>query len=671
MKYQPLAFWITALIAGIWLQQELDFNTSWLWAGIVALCALLFICFLIPFLRKIFVLTGLILLIFTGALRFDQYNADVLQLTEFQDNHSLIKLKVKEKLKPSAKFNKYIAFIDESENPEVVGQQILVYVRKSQPILHVQDKCWTYASLHNIPEPKNPHQFDYQKYMLRKKVGLQMFTDTVAGILHPSEFHPAHEISVFKENIKTRLDAYGFSQESKIFISSLALGDRSDLNPDFQEKLSSAGVMHLFAISGLHVGIVFAFLMVLLYPILFLKNGKYIRIVLALAVIWFYAWFVGFTPSVTRAAFMISLYYTTVLLRRPTNIFHTLALSGFILLLINPNQLFDVGFQLSYSAVFFIAWLFPVVRRFFPYSRKPWRNYPYDLLTVTMVAQMGVMPISVFYFHTFSGVFLLGNMVLLPFAGILIVVSIVSVLLMTFEIMPAFLVEILNTSFVFIFDYLDGITSFKSLIFKGISWNFIQISLLLMMLVYLRFVLKNFRPYKLIPVLMLFLIFQMTRVYDRHSFGNKSELVVFQEYKGSMIGVRNGANLDVFMQTEDSAKSMEFTINPYVLNEKISMLNVFEMQDSAQSAVYVKKGNLLRFNDELYGFVHETMDSLPALDYAVLSRIKPEIKLNPGLKGIIADGSNYPNVIDKLRMRNDTVNIHATAENGAFLKTVE
>ena len=669
MKYQPFAFWIFALICGILLQNKFNFNANLIYYATAVSATLLLISFWIPRLKKFYIFPALILLTLFGALRFSQYNKHVFDLPEIWAEKQLLELTIQEKLKSSELYSKYIAAIKSTENESLNDYKVLVYVRKSQPILHQNDECWTFAKIQQIPGPKNPHQFDYQKYMLRNKVGFQIFTDTVAGVFHPESLNFNHSIASFKDEIKQRLEKYGFSEESKVFISALALGDRSDLNSDFQKKLSSAGVMHLFAISGLHVGMVFAFVMLIFYPILFFKNGKYIRIIMALIIIWWYAWFVGFTPSVSRAAFMITVYYTTILLRRPTNIFHTLALSGFILLLINPNQLFHVGFQLSYSAVFFIAWLFPVVRKIFPYHVKPWRNYPYDLLSVTTVAQMGVLPISIYYFKTFSGVFLLGNLVLLPFAGIMIIASAVSVLLMSFSLMPSFLVRWLNGAFELIFNYLDVITSVDSLIFRGVSLNLWQVGILLLILIWIRYALLKFRIYKLTPLLILFFIFQISRFYEQIEFSNKRELIVFQEYKGSVIGIRDGRKMDVFMQVEDSIKTMEFTINPYVINEQIKELRVFGLKDSVANEFYVKKGNLIHYHQENYGIIEGRNDTVPQVDHLIWRRINANSTFPTSVKNIIADGSNYPNVIEKLR--NDSIEIYSTAQSGAFLKSVQ
>ena len=313
MKFQPFAFWVAALTAGIVIQQRLWLKDDVLWIGAGISFLLLLISLSFGRLRQLFPFLAIVFLMLTGSLRFQQKNFNVLNLPELTEARQLLQFEVETNLRSSAKYNKYIVQPINGANEELLDQKFLIYIRRSQPYLHVKDRFWTYGKVQLIDGPKNPHQFDYKRYMGMKGVGLQIFADTVTLIDHPANFSFSHHISEFKSEIKKKLENNGFSPESRIFISALALGDRNDLTPEFQEKLSSAGVMHLFAISGLHVGIVFAFIMILLYPVLYMKKGRYLRIVLALMVIWFYAWFVGFTPSVTRAAFMITVYYTCLL----------------------------------------------------------------------------------------------------------------------------------------------------------------------------------------------------------------------------------------------------------------------------------------------------------------------------------------------------------------------
>src|SRR5690606_4992755 len=138
--------------------------------------------------------------------------------------------------------------------------------------------------------------------------------------------------------------------------------------------------------------------MMILYPLIFLKNGKILRILFSLMLIWSFVVCVGFQPAVLRSAVMISVFYIGHTFKSKPNIYHTLAVSAFILLCINPNFLFDVGFQLSFSAVFFIVYLHPVYQKLFrPKSKLS--KITIAFLGTSISAQIGTMPFTLFYFH--------------------------------------------------------------------------------------------------------------------------------------------------------------------------------------------------------------------------------------------------------------------------------
>src|SRR5690606_31106156 len=157
-------------------------------------------------------------------------------------------------------------------------------------------------------------------------------------------------------------------------------------------------------ISGLHVVMVYSIFYFVFYPLIYLPKGKLIRIICSLIFIWLYALFVELQPPVARSALMITIFYLALVFRRKPNIYHTLAVSAFILLIINPDFLFDVGFQLSYAAVFFIVWLMPVYKRILPLRNRK-LIYMRDFIGTSISAQLGTFPIAAYYFHQSSGLF--------------------------------------------------------------------------------------------------------------------------------------------------------------------------------------------------------------------------------------------------------------------------
>lgn len=667
MKHQPFAIWLLALVAGILFENHIEFSQNFL---VCILFISFFLMLIVHFLKQQQWVLTLLLLVFlcsVGALRFSQKNDIIKQLPLLEKNSQIIQFKVDKILKPSEKYIKYLAKISAIKNDSLHHQKVLVYVKKSQTNVLVKEQFWSYGRLQKIQSPKNPYQFNYQNYMENKGVFIYCFLDTIVNVESPPIFSLQHKLSSFKSRIKKQLINKGFSKEAQIFISALALGDRTDFDKNIQEKLSSAGVMHLFAISGLHVGIVFSLFMLIFYPLLFLPNGKALRILMSLSFIWLFAWFVAFTPSITRAVFMISFYYATLLLKRPTDIFHTLAFTALVVLIISPNQLFDVGFQLSYSAVFFIAWLYPITRKFFPHFRKPWKNYFFNLLSITVVAQMGVLPFSIFYFHKFSGLFLVGNLLILPFAGCLVVISFIVIILLGLNIFPLFLIETINVLFQKVIGLITWITQFDSFIFKDISLNKTQLIIALAFLIWMKFVLQKFKWKKLIPALAIILIFQLSRIYNQENFGTKSELIVFNQYKGSVIGIRNAFEMNVFWQVEDSLKTLEYTIKPYLIHEQIKNVKFHSLFANDSTAYFIKKNGLIKFNNQTFYIVNNKQDSLPTTDYLILRKGKFAYKpiFSKTTKKVITDASNYPSVIRRLKEFSDK--IYVTSQDGAFV----
>ena len=163
-----------------------------------------------------------------------------------------------------------------------------------------------------------------------------------------------------------------------------------------------------------------------------LKSEKGIN-VLIIIMLWGFAFLTGLSPSVIRAVTMFSFFAFAKIINRDTNAINTLFLSYFTLLVINPNWLFHVGFQLSYLAVFFILWLVPIWNKFY-YPKHLILKKFWGIITVTLAAQIGIIPLSLFYFHQFPGLFILTNLIVLPVIGLILCLGILLIFLSSFKI---------------------------------------------------------------------------------------------------------------------------------------------------------------------------------------------------------------------------------------------
>lgn len=227
-----------------------------------------------------------------------------------------------------------------------------------------------------------------------------------------------------------RYRAVGIGEEQLPLLAALTLGYKEDLSRDTRRAFQRSGAAHILAVSGLHTGLVAGMVMTLLtlggrYKPLYHEQGKRIRNSLVLALsIWLYVALTGFTPSVVRSAIMVStgaLAYSCY--RQPIGI-NTLLLSAILILLFRPSDLYSISFQLSFAAVGMILLLYPMMPRFVHGSKgipTPLQKgilYLRDLVPISLAAQLGVLPLTLYYFHQTSNIFLFTNMIVLPLAQI-------------------------------------------------------------------------------------------------------------------------------------------------------------------------------------------------------------------------------------------------------------
>lgn len=217
----------------------------------------------------------------------------------------------------------------------------------------------------------------------------------------------------------------GIEQEPLSILSALFLGYRGELEVETRQTFSAAGAMHVLAVSGLHVGIIYGILLFLLtgcglFPIQYhQKRRRIINAVVVIVCLWLYAFLTGLSASVMRSCLMFSLLCLGESLDRMTNTYNTIAASAVILLLLNPLLLYSISFILSYSAVVAIVTLEPPLSRLLPIRLWPFSKI-WDLLCLSVAAQIGTLPWTLYWFGQTSNYFALTNLVVVPAAGILI-----------------------------------------------------------------------------------------------------------------------------------------------------------------------------------------------------------------------------------------------------------
>lgn len=272
-----------------------------------------------------------------------------------------------------------------------------------------------------LPSPKNPNEFNYAAYMRLLHVQHQQFVDysDIKILDNKPNFKVmalGYKARIYlQETIQNHIK----NPQERAVISALLIGEKDQLDRDIIGAYAAAGAMHVLAVSGLHVGIVY---LVLLRIFSFLKrkrSGKWLLLALMLTFLWSYAMITGFSPSVLRAVTMFSLVILAETASRKSNIYNTIAVSALVLLIYEPNLIFSVGFQLSYAAVLGIIYLQPKIYNLWIPDHK-WIDWFWSITAVSIAAQLATFPLGLYYFYQFPSYFIFSNLIVIPAVAIIL-----------------------------------------------------------------------------------------------------------------------------------------------------------------------------------------------------------------------------------------------------------
>lgn len=321
-----------------------------------------------------------------------------------------------------------------SKNDSLVGRertQGLVYLYFPRTVASEElsaGDVLTFEAKVTPPENRgNPAEFDIERYYYVKGVtGTAYVPDRKWRIL-PQE---KKNLQIYALELRSKVivlyERLGFEGESLALLSALTLGEKRDFPQELKESFSVAGASHILALSGLHLGILY---MLLAFVIPLRNASRVYRFFSELAIIlvlWGFAFVAGLSPSVVRSAMLFTLMSSGRLLGYDVSPVSSLSFAAIVMLLFSPHLLFDVSFQLSFSAVLAILLLAPPLRGFLGvYKHGAVYGYVVNLLILSVVAQVGVLPFIWYYFGVFPLYFLLTNLFVVPLAFVVIMLVVI------------------------------------------------------------------------------------------------------------------------------------------------------------------------------------------------------------------------------------------------------
>lgn len=665
LNYLPLHF-ILLLIVGILAQFYVklwDFGFIKLLAMLISIAMLVFVIpqkiirtFLAFFL---FFFIGLSAVFFNNDKNYKNYYQNV----DYQQ--SSVILKIQKILKPSAYHFKYEATVLQVDTLKTKGKILLNLTKDSiLNLLKVDELLYAKPEFISINASLNPHQFTYKFYLEKQNIYQQVFLEKENfRSLGVDQFSLVGIAAKIRDKVQESLQKYNFKDNELAVINALLLGQRQDISKDLIEEYSKAGAIHILAVSGLHVGIILLILSSLLKPLERLKNGRVLKTILIVLLLWMFALVAGLSASVVRAVAMFTFLAIGLSFKRKNVILFSLITSMFFLLLFKPMFLFDVGFQLSYLAVFGIVWIQPklykVYKPKFKLDDKIWQ-----LFTVSMAAQLGVLPLSLYYFHQFPGLFLLSNLLIIPFLGIILISGIIIIILALLNFLPQFLADIYGLIISLMNGFVSWISKQEQFLFTNISLSFIMMLVIYLTIIFGVYFLMKKSAKKLIYFLVSLLIVQSVFLVEHHQKKSKNEFIVFHKSKNSMIANRVGVKILVHHDLDSLAIQNTSAMVSYQVGE-----NVKSTYKQGFSNIFAFKNQPILIVDSLGIYTIKNLKNpIVILQYSPKINLERLIKtLQP--KQIIADGNNYKSYINSWEetCRQQKTPFHSTGQNGAFI----
>lgn len=516
-----------------------------------------------------------------------------------------------------------------------------------------------------VEPPQNPAEFNYKAYLAHQNIYQQAYLiQYQVKVLQHNQGNPiiAYALNL-RVQLVNKLKAAIRDSDAVAVASTIILGYRADLRKEVQETYAKTGTMHLLSVAGMHVGLVY---LMIAFVLSFLPHGRHtkiIKVVVSILLIWCYALITGFSPAVSRAALMLTTVIIGFSFNRHINRLNVLAVSAFVLLLYNPFYICDAGFQLSYLAVFGIIIIQPYIYRWLQpknlITRELWL-----VCSVSIAAQIILLPIGALYFHDFPVYFLLSNVfIIIPsmmvmYAGIFYLAlpgipylstSLSWLLEKTIIIMTKTLALIEHAPYgsinklwlnptEFILAYAIIAASFCFLVQKNKQW--LKVSLVTGLLISISFSLKAF------------------------SSSNTRSITFFSMRKNGGILFRDGSSGVLLTDLKVKDKAYQYSIQPYLDSCRVTDVKV--PGKNMDTDYLIKHGNLIRFGDKSILLFDRSLEGKKFpdklnIDYLYITgNANPDLqylKHNYNFKLLLADGTNQTRFVNQLEKDAQTAKV--------------
>lgn len=587
MNKQPLFVCTLGFILGICFQDHFNLSQLWVISGIV----LGVILFGLGSIKNLFfdkIKSIFLLFLFFSLGNFIHFlNSKPEQLPTLAKNKPInIVFKLEQKLNSNEKNRRYEIQILNFKNPF----SAVISIPKNQQELNFLHIYNTKAYLNPTEKPQHDFQFNYQKYLARQKIFVQGYIPNEISVIPKTELSITDRIKHQRWILLNRIELSSLQPQNKALLKGIILADRTEIDKEIIQNFTRTGLIHILAISGSHMAIIFLLILFFLKPIFSVKYRN-IPIYLSLLAIWAFTILIDYGNSVMRSCIMISIYYIMIFLQRKPDLLHSIALSALLILTWDTHQLFNIGFQFSFMAVLGIFWLYQPIIQLFGKVKNHILRFTLNSFALSFSAQLAVIPLVIYYFHQFSWLSIFINTISIFISQAFIIFSFIICILFGFNLTVDEILNIYDLSASFFLNMIAFFSRWDFSFLQNIPLNFIELSILLFIVYFLReiFVRPNLKIF--LKSLFLGLLFVLTRICYDFYWEQKDEVLSHSFYQQNLISVKKGKHITfILSETINQSKAQEFIINPYFSSRRAEFLEI----------KILPKGTKLKINNSFY-----------------------------------------------------------------------
>lgn len=494
-----------------------------------------------------------------------------------------------------------------------VSGNIICYFKKDSTLpnqIHTGSRILFKQTVQEIKNSGNPGAFDYKTYALRNGITHQVYLgpDHYRVITNDYLNYFSQALYRIKRYVLNTISSNITGAKERGLAEALLIGYKDDLDKNLLQSYTNTGVVHVIAVSGMHLALIYWILDLLFSPLLKRKTTRWLHPVLVLSVLWLFSLVTGGAASIMRAAVMFSFIMIGKTINRHSSIYNTLAASAFCLLCYNPFWLWDVGFQLSYAAVLSIVIFYKPIYDLV-YVRNKILDYGWQLIAVSIAAQILTTPLSIYYFHQFPIYFLLTNLVAVPVSSVILIAELVLVILSPIKMIVTLLGKITAAMIWWLNTSIEQIEKFPFALWTGLQVSVVQTILLFVIIAGISFwLLHKWKP-GFFAGITAFALFTALRAYSFYTAQVQEKLIVYAVPKAAVVSFVQGRRSYIISDTMISKNT-----DAYNYNIKPATV-LFRTTDVNSLEGVIQRGNALLFHNKKILFVNQPLHAASTNPY--------------------------------------------------------